>query len=210
MAGRRWRSNSRTRDFDTFLGDSDHAGTTSFRLWGEAQRRRDGPLFGVPAGASRAASCTSWRARRLREPTPTEMALRKKILSALGMPPFLVGFADEANRASAEAALWAFDFSAVAAVGAADRRRHQPPARRRVPRAARAVRASGSGAIGSAESEIDERLLAAECVVSPNEVAREAQPTARERGASCRSGSMQDAAYNGDTEARARQTDEEE
>ena len=83
-------------------------------LWSQAQRRRDGTKFGVPMPVVPGGKVKEVAGVGASENLgPTELALRNKILAALGTPGFLVGFAGEANRASAEASLWSFDFSAV-------------------------------------------------------------------------------------------------
>jgi HK97 family phage portal protein len=137
-------------------------------LWSVAQRRRDGQKFGVPMPVVPGGKVREVAGVGASENLgPTELALRNKIMAALGTPGFLVGFAGEANRASAEAALWSFDFSAVAPwaqliVDAINYQLGDEFAGQRVQFAEWIWRDR------LAESEIDERLLA-HLVISPNE-----------------------------------------
>ena len=102
-------------DLDHFMSSTSMPGwDTYINSWNALQSRRQGGMFGTPVplppGAKMRELSGLGETNNL---GPTEQALRSKILSALGVPPFLLGAAHEANRASAEASLWAFDFSAV-------------------------------------------------------------------------------------------------
>jgi phage portal protein BeeE len=138
------------------------------RDWQSAQSRRGGSMQGVPMplppGAKLRELAGLGSAENL---NPVEIALRNKIMAAVGTPGFLVGFAAEANRASAEAALWAFDFSSVApwaqlVLDAVNHSLGDEFDGERVQFAEWIWRDR------LAESEIDERLLA-HLVISPNE-----------------------------------------
>jgi HK97 family phage portal protein len=154
-------------DWETYLGDSAHL-DKFIQAWSETQRRRDGALLGVPVPLPPNSTLKELAGLVSAEHLgPTELALRQKIMAALGTPGFLVGFAGEANRASAEAALWSFDFSAVAPwaqliVDAINYRLGDEFEGERVQFADWIWRDR------LAESEIDERLLT-HLVISPNE-----------------------------------------
>ena len=102
-------------DIDTALTSQTTPGWEQYvSQWHQIHSRRSGALLGVPAPLPPGAKLKELSGiGETNNLGPTELALRSKILSALGVPPFLLGAAHEANRASAEASLWAFDFSAV-------------------------------------------------------------------------------------------------
>ncbi len=137
-------------------------------LWSQAQRRRDGRKFGVPMPVVPGGKVREVAGVGASENLgPTETALRNKIMSALGTPGFLVGFAGEANRASAESSLWAFDFATVQPwasliVDAINYQLGDEFSGQRVQFAEWIWRDR------LAESEIDQRLLQ-ELVITPNE-----------------------------------------
>lgn len=125
---------------------------------------------------------------------PTETALRNKIMAAVGTPGFLVGFAAEANRASAEAALWAFDFASVApwAQLITDAINYQLGDEFD---GERVQFAEWIWRDRLAESEIDERLLT-HLVISPNE-ARAKRNMAPAAWGDLPVGQQQDVPYDG-------------
>ncbi len=101
-------------DLAAFLGSQTDGWQRYLSDWHGAQSRRRGGLLGAPVPLPPGSKLRELSGVGSSENIgPTELALRSKILSALGVPPFLLGAAHEANRASAEASLWAFDFSAV-------------------------------------------------------------------------------------------------
>jgi hypothetical protein len=155
-------------DFDSFLMASSPGWEDYLQIWRGLQSRREGSLFGVPVPLPPGSKLRELAGLGSAENLgPVETALRNKIMAAVGTPGFLVGFAAEANRASAEAALWAFDFSSV-----------QPWADLILDAVNFALGDEFDGTRVRfadwiwrdrlAESEIDERLLA-HLVISPNE-----------------------------------------
>jgi HK97 family phage portal protein len=166
------------------------------RGWIESYNRRRTTEAGIPALLPPGAKMRELSGLGTSENlTPTEQALRSKILSALGVPPFLLGAAHEANRASAEASLWAFDFSAVkpwaSLITCAVNHQLGPdfPGQRVQFR-------DWVWRDRLAESEIDERLLQQK-VISPNE-AREKRNLPPTGWGDLPVGQMQDQPYNGE------------
>jgi phage portal protein BeeE len=182
-------------DLDGFLESEGGLWEPLARTWRDAMRRSEGDAFNLPAPLPPGA--------KLRELSglgetnnigPTELTLRSKILSALGVPPFLLGAAHEANRASAEASLWAFDFSAVRPwteliVCAINHQLASEFPGQRVRFADWVWRDR------LAESEIDERLLQ-EKVISPNEARAKRNLPPADWG-DLPVGQMQDQPYSG-------------